>query len=92
MICAEAAAQAVIDGRLPGGSGIRVVPLTTDYDPPLQLLAGIFARKGERELYDAAHPLNLLWNAFDAYVRDSRGVPTGRHSQRQGPESYAPGS
>ena len=72
MICAEAAAQAVIDGRLPGGSGIRVVPLTTDYDPPLQLLAGIFARKGERELYDGAHPLNLLWNAFDAHVRDGR--------------------
>jgi hypothetical protein len=45
------------------------VPLTTDYDPPLQLLAGIFARKGERELYDAAHPLNLLWNAFNAHVR-----------------------
>jgi DNA-binding transcriptional LysR family regulator len=70
MICAHAAAQAVIDGRLPGGPGIRVVPLTSDYDPPLQLLAGIFARKGERELYDATHPLNLLWNAFNAHVRD----------------------
>ena len=78
MICAEAAAQAVIDGRLPGGSGIRVVPLTTDYDPPLQLLAGIFARKGERELYDAAHPLNLLWNAFNAHVRDR---PRGAYGQ-----------
>jgi DNA-binding transcriptional LysR family regulator len=70
MICAEAAAQAAIDGRLPGGPGLRVVPLTTDYIPPLQLLAGIFARKGERELYDSAHPLNLLWNAFNAHVRD----------------------
>ena len=46
MICAEAAAQAVVDGR-PGGPDIRVVPLTSDYDPSLQLLAGIFARKGE---------------------------------------------
>ena len=63
---------------LPGGSGIRVVPLTTDYDPPLQLLAGIFARKGERELYDTAHPLNLLWNAFDAHVRDGRGGAYGQ--------------
>jgi hypothetical protein len=68
MICAQAAAQAAIDGRLPGGSGIRLVPLTTDYDPPLELLAGIFARKGERQLYDATHPLNLLWNAFSAHA------------------------
>jgi DNA-binding transcriptional LysR family regulator len=69
MICAEAAALAATDGRLPGGPGIRAVPLTTGYYPPLQLLAGIFARKGERELYDAAHPLNLLWNAFTAARR-----------------------
>jgi DNA-binding transcriptional LysR family regulator len=68
MICAEAAAKAAIDGRLPGGPGIRLVPLTTDYDPPLELLAGIFARKGERQLYDATHPLNLLWNAFSAHA------------------------
>jgi len=40
MICAQAAAQAGIDRPLPGGPGIRAVPLTTDYDPPLQLLAG----------------------------------------------------
>lgn len=75
MICAQAAAQAAVDGRLPGGAGIRSVPLTTDYDPPLQLLAGIFARQGERQLYDATHPLNLLWDAFDAHVRagTSRG-------------------
>lgn len=70
MICAQAAAQAAIDGRLPGGPGIRAVPLTPDYDPSLQLLAGIFARKGERDLYDSAHPLNLLWNAFNTHVRD----------------------
>jgi hypothetical protein len=64
MICTQAAARAVIDGRLPGGPGIRAVPLTTDYDPSLQLLAGIFARKGERQLYDSSHPFSLLWDAF----------------------------
>ena len=75
MICAEAAAQAAIDGRLPGGPGIRVVPLTGDYHPPLELLAGIFARKGERELYDDAHPLNLLWNAFSTHAAETaRGL------------------
>jgi hypothetical protein len=40
-----------------------------DYHPPLELLAGIFARKGERELYDDTHPLNLLWNAFGVHAR-----------------------
>ena len=69
MICAQAAAQAAIEGRLPGGPGLRAVPLATDFNPPLQLLAGIFARKGERELYDADHPLNLLWDAFNAQFR-----------------------
>ena len=67
MICA----QAVIDGRLPGGPGIRVVPLASDYHPPLELLAGIFARKGERELYADTHPLNLLWNAFSAHATET---------------------
>jgi hypothetical protein len=69
LICARAAAEAAIEGRLPGGSGLRLVPLADDYDPPLQLLAGVFARKGERHQYDDAHPLNLLWNAFTAYTQ-----------------------
>lgn len=68
MICTQAAAQAAIDGRLPGGPGIRAVPLTNDYDPPLQLLAGIFARKGERQLYDTTHPFSLLWDAFKTHA------------------------
>jgi DNA-binding transcriptional LysR family regulator len=70
LICARAAADAAIEGRLPGGSGIRLVPLTDDYEPRLQLLAGIFARKGERHLYEDTHPLNLLWNAFAAHAND----------------------
>jgi DNA-binding transcriptional LysR family regulator len=69
LICARAAADAAIEGRLPGGTGLRLVALAHDYEPPLQLLAGIFARKGERELYDDAHPLNLLWNAFTVRAR-----------------------
>jgi len=69
LICARAAADAAIEGRLPGGPDLRLVPLTHDYAPPLQLLAGIFARKGERHLYDDTHPLNLLWNAFTTHVR-----------------------
>jgi hypothetical protein len=34
--------------------------LAGNYDPLLQLLVGIFADKGECQLYDATHPLNLL--------------------------------
>lgn len=69
LICARAVADAAVEGRLPGGPGLRVVPLASDYHPPLQLLAGIFARKGERRLYDDIHPLNLLWSAFAAHAR-----------------------
>ncbi len=69
LICARAAADAAIDGRLPGGTDLRLVPLDNEYDPPLQLLAGIFARKSERQLYDDTHPLNLLWNAFAAHIQ-----------------------
>jgi DNA-binding transcriptional LysR family regulator len=69
LICARAAADAAVEGRLPGGPGVRLIPLTDDYNPPLQLLAGIFARKGERQLYDDTHPLNLLWNAFTTHAQ-----------------------
>ena len=47
----------------------------------------IFARKGERELYDAAHPLNLLWNALNAHVcdRTAQGWTAPRHARGQAP-------
>ncbi|MGH3515225.1 MAG: type I restriction enzyme endonuclease domain-containing protein, partial [Pseudonocardiaceae bacterium] len=60
LICARAAANAALEGRLPGGPGLRLVPLADDYKPPLQLLAGIFARKGERQLYDDTPPQSAL--------------------------------
>ncbi|MGQ0719712.1 MAG: LysR family transcriptional regulator, partial [Pseudonocardiales bacterium] len=69
LICAHAAADAALEGRLPGGPDLRLIPLSDDYHPPLQLLAGIFARKAERQLYDGAHPLNLLWDAFTAHAQ-----------------------
>jgi DNA-binding transcriptional LysR family regulator len=69
LVCARAAAEAAVEGRLPGGPGLRLIPLADGYDPPLRLLAGVFARKGERQLYDDTHPLNLLWNAFADQAR-----------------------
>jgi DNA-binding transcriptional LysR family regulator len=64
MLTTHAAAQATIDGRLPGGPHLRHVPLADDFYPRLEIMAGIFARQGEREHYAPSHPLNLLWNAF----------------------------
>lgn len=55
-------------------------PLSDDYNPSLQLLAGIFARKGERQRYDDTHPLNLLWNAFNAHTQHR---PTRRRLVRE---------
>ena len=69
LITTFAAAEAAIEGRLPGGPGLRLIRLAPTFSPPLQVLAGIFARKGERALYQQEHPLNLLWNAFEEQVR-----------------------
>jgi DNA-binding transcriptional LysR family regulator len=65
LIATSATAQAAVEGRLPGGPGLRLIPLAPGFSPPLQILAGIFARKGERALYHPEHPLNRLWEAFD---------------------------
>jgi hypothetical protein len=69
LISTGAAAKAAVEGRLPGGPGLRLIPLAEGFSPPLQILAGIFARKGERALCHQEHPLNLLWDAFDAQAR-----------------------
>ena len=64
----EATAQAAVDGRLPGGPGVRLVHLDDQFEPRLHVLAGIFGRKDGRRRYDASHPLNLFWNAFTAHL------------------------
>ncbi|GAB1512535.1 LysR family transcriptional regulator [Actinophytocola sp. KF-1] len=57
-------AQAAVEGRLPGGHGLRVVPLGDDFEPALELVTGVFGRRNERDHYAADHPLNVLWNEF----------------------------
>lgn len=63
LLTTERVAEAALDGRLPG-RGLRRIDLADDYQPRLQIVTGIFARKGDRERYAPDHPLNLLWNAF----------------------------
>ncbi|MBC3985770.1 hypothetical protein H8N01_25140, partial [Streptomyces sp. AC536] len=43
-----------------------MVDLANDPGPPVEVLLGAFARRGERATYAADHALNVLWNALVA--------------------------
>jgi DNA-binding transcriptional LysR family regulator len=73
MLTSVSIAQAAVDGYLPGGPDLRIVNLGSDFDPMMELVTGTFARIGERNAFDEAHPLNLLWRAFAAELRS--GAP-----------------
>ena len=64
MLTSVSIAQAAVEGRLPGGPGLRIVELGSDFDSMMELVTGIFARRGERRVFGQSHPLNLLWQAF----------------------------
>src|SRR6266542_2109835 len=73
MIVSNTIGQAAVEGRLPGSPDFRLIAFAKDFDPILELVTGVFARKGEREQYEAMHPLNVLWQAFDEETRS--GAP-----------------
>ncbi len=73
LLTTERVADAALQGRLPGRN-LRKIDLAHDYEPALEIVTGIFARKGERDRYAEDHPLNLLWNAF-ADATPTRSVP-----------------
>jgi DNA-binding transcriptional LysR family regulator len=75
MLCARSIGQASVEGRLPTGEEFRLIDLSDDFDPQLQLISGVFARKGERDTYDASHPLNVLWDAFGDEAASGRPLP-----------------
>jgi hypothetical protein len=60
---AAVSSSITLDGRLPGRN-FRQIDLADGYQPHLEIVTGILARKGERQRYAKNHPLNLLWNAF----------------------------
>ena len=64
MLTSVSIAAAAVEGRLPGGPGLRVVALGPDFSPMMELVTGTFARRGERTAFGGSHPLNLLWQAF----------------------------
>ncbi|MGH3695440.1 MAG: LysR family transcriptional regulator [Pseudonocardiaceae bacterium] len=73
LLTTERVADAALEGRLPGRN-LRKIDLADDYHPRLEIVTGIFARKGERERYAHNHPLNLLWDAFTE-ATPTRPVP-----------------
>ncbi|MCP9208872.1 LysR family transcriptional regulator [Streptomyces sp. NEAU-Y11] len=56
--------DAVADGRLQTGAGLRTLELEDDIGPELEVLVGVFVRAGERAAQDDTHPLNVLWGAL----------------------------
>jgi DNA-binding transcriptional LysR family regulator len=64
MLTSASIARAAVEGRLPGGPGLRTVGLGSDFSPTMELVTGTFARRGERSAFDTSHPLNLIWQAF----------------------------
>lgn len=46
MLTTERVADTVLEGRLPG-RGLRKIHLAGDFDPELEIVTGIFARRGE---------------------------------------------
>jgi DNA-binding transcriptional LysR family regulator len=74
MIVSEAIGRAAVEGRLPSSPDFRLVALAQDFDPLLELVTGVFARKGERQQYEPTHPLNVLWHAFDEETRSGTPV------------------
>ncbi|MFF5839638.1 LysR family transcriptional regulator [[Kitasatospora] papulosa] len=75
MLCARSIGEAAIDGRLPTSEDFRLIDFADDFSPTLQLISGVFARKGERETFDPSHPLNILWNAFRDEAASGRPLP-----------------
>lgn len=74
MIVSREIGRAATDGRLPGSPGFRLVEFGDDFNPMLELVTGVFARKGERHQYEPTHPLNCLWNAFEDETRSGTAV------------------
>lgn len=71
MLVTRSVGQAVLEGQLPSASDFRVLELEDDFDPSIELVSGVFARRGERAQYAATHPVNLLWEAFNDAARST---------------------
>ncbi|MGW0657747.1 LysR family transcriptional regulator [Streptodolium elevatio] len=75
MLVTEGIGRAVREGRIPGGDGLRVLPVVDDRAGPgaaTEHVVGIFVRKGELARLATDHPLNLLWQAIARRIHTER--------------------
>ena len=80
MLVTRGIGEAAMAGRVGSASGLRSIELVGDLEPKMSLLVGVFARRGERALLPADHPLNMLWNALSEdseYWRARRSTVDG---------------
>lgn len=75
MLVTQGVGEAAVAGRLASASGLRTIELVGDLEPKMDLLVGVFVRRGERATLPADHPLNMLWNALSADSEYWRGQP-----------------
>lgn len=64
MLVTEGIGEAVAQGWLAEGAGLRTAELVDDTAPRSRVLVGVFARRGERALHGPGHPLSQLWDAL----------------------------
>ncbi|KAA2264781.1 LysR family transcriptional regulator [Solihabitans fulvus] len=77
MIVTTGLGRSIAAGGLPEANGLRAMELRNETAPRLERLVGVFARRGERSAYAANHPLNLLWDAFQAQASVVPGANAG---------------
>lgn len=75
MIVTRTLGRRAVEGAAEG-TALRVVELTHDVEPKLEMVSAVFTRKGERERYGPDHPLNLLWEALRREAAET-GHPSG---------------
>lgn len=84
MLVTRGIAEAVSDGVLTEGRGLRVLEVVTDAGPELEVLVGAFTRVGELAGCGPDHPLALLWGALASENERSRlraANPPGRSTE-----------
>lgn len=82
MLVTDGIGEAVTEGWLTEGAGLRTAELVDDGAQRPRVLVGVFARRGERERNGHGHPLSQLWSALagvDSSWRAEMGeVPSPR--------------
>ncbi|WP_436786573.1 LysR family transcriptional regulator [Yinghuangia sp. YIM S10712] len=77
MLVTQGLGAAVGDNRVPGSESLRGVDVFDDTGAGMEVLVGVFARKGDRAQFAEDHPLNLVWNAVARRIQPEGSDPAG---------------